>query len=131
MGVYAEDEDALNSQYAGEIAKYGPLVKDKKTGRLLNVQTKDFNELSNPLAWLSLPGEKYNSDKFVANFWAELGIWDNLKFKTSYGVDLSFWGADGWTLPYYMNAAQHNDKSSVWSSMNRGNRWQVEAVGRA
>lgn len=128
MGVYAEDEDALNSQYAGEIAKYGPLVKDKKTGRLLNVPTKDFNELSNPLAWLSLPGEKYNSDKFVANFWAELGIWDNLKFKTSYGVDLSFWGSDGWTLPYYMNAAQHNDKSSVWSSMNRGNRWQVENI---
>ena len=46
-----------------------------------------------PILWDgSLPGEKNNSDKFVANFWAELGIWDNLKFKTSYGVDLSFWG---------------------------------------
>lgn len=128
MGVYAEDENALNSQYAGEIAKYGPLVRDKKTGKLLNLPTKDFNELSNPLAWLSQPGEKYNSDKFVANFWAEFGIWDNLKFKTSYGVDLSFWGTDGWNQPFYMNAAQHNDKSSVWSSMNRGNRWQVENV---
>lgn len=68
MSVYAEDEDALNSQYAGEIAKYGPLVRDKKTGRLLNVPNKNFNDLSNPLGWLSLPGEKNNSDKFVANF---------------------------------------------------------------
>lgn len=128
MSVFPEDEAALNSQYAGEIAKYGPLVRDKKTGKLLNVPTKDFNETSNPLAYLSLPGEKHNSDKFVANFWVELGIWDNLKFKTSYGVDLSFWGTDGWSLPYYTNINAHNDKSSVWSSMNRGNRWQVENI---
>ena len=128
MGVYADDADALNKQYAADIEKYGPLVTDKKTGKLLNVPTKDFNEIANPLAWLSLPGEKYNSDKFVANFWAELGIWDNLKFKTSYGVDLSFWGTDGWNKPYYLNTSAHNDKSSVWSSMNRGNRWQVENV---
>ncbi len=58
MSVYAEDEDALNSQYAGEIAKYGPLVRDKKTGRLLNVPNKNFNDLSNPLGWLSLPWRK-------------------------------------------------------------------------
>ena len=42
MSVYAEDEAALNSQYAGEIAKYGPLVRDKKTGRLLNVPKQEL-----------------------------------------------------------------------------------------
>ncbi len=126
MSVYPDDPDALQSKYAGEVDKYGPLVTDKKTGKLLNVPTKDFNEISNPLAWLSQPGEKYNSDKIVSTVWAEIGLWDNLKFKTSYGMDLSFWGTDGWEQPYYMNAASHKDKSSVWSQMNRGMRWQVE-----
>lgn len=128
MSVYADDEDALNSKYAAEIQKYGELIRDKKTGRLLNVPSGELNEISNPLAWLSLPGTKYNSDKFVANFWAEVGLWDNLKFKTSYGVDLSFWGEDSWTRPYYLNKNQHNENSSVTSKMNRGNRWQVENI---
>ena len=128
MSVYADDEDALNSKYAAEIQQYGELIRDKKTGRLLNIPYQEFNELSNPLAWLSLPGTKYNSDKFVANFWAEVGLWDNLKFKTSYGVDLSFWGEDSWTRPYYLNKNQHNSNSSVTSKMNRGNRWQVENI---
>lgn len=128
MGVYAEDEDALYKQYASEIAQYGDLVRDAKTGRLLSVPGKDFNEISNPLAYLSLPGEVGNSDKFVANFFAELQIWDNLKFKSSYGTDLAFWGKDGWTKPYYMNVNAHNDKSKVWSEMNRGCTWQIENV---
>ena len=46
--------------------------------------------MSNPIAKLSLPGDKHWSHKFVANFSAELQLWDNLKFKTSYGADLSF-----------------------------------------
>lgn len=128
LGVYAEDEDALYKQYASEIAQYGDLVRDAKTGRLLSVPGKDFNEISNPLAYLSLPGEVGNSDKFVANFFAELQIWDNLKFKSSYGTDLAFWGKDGWTKPYYMNVNAHNDKSKVWSEMNRGCTWQIENV---
>lgn len=128
LGVYAEDEDALYKQYASEIAQYGDLVRDAKTGRLLSVPGKDFNEISNPLAYLSLPGTVGNSDKFVANFFAELQLWDNLKFKSSYGTDLAFWGNDGWTKPYYMNVNAHNDKSKVWSEMNRGCTWQIENV---
>ena len=128
MGVYVDDEDAFNAKYAAQIQQYGDLIRDKKTGRLLNIPTQNFNELSNPLAWLSLPGTKYNSDKLVANFWAEFGLWDNLKFKTSYGVDLSFHGEDGWTRPYYLNANQENKTSSVTSKMTRDNRWQVENV---
>ena len=130
MSVYAEDEQALIDQYAEEIETkgYGSLVRDSKTGKLLNVPSKDFNEISNPLGYLSLPGEKYNSDKFVGNFFAELTIWDALKFKSSYGTDLAFWGTDGWSKPYYLGANAHNNKSQVWSEMNRGCTWQLENV---
>ena len=128
MGVYADDPANLEATYADQIKQYGPLVVDKVTGRLLSIPTQDFNEITNPLGYLSLPGTKYNSDKFVANFYAEVALWDNLKFRTSYGVDLSFWGEDGWNYPYYLGVNAHNDKSSVTSQMNRGLRWQVENV---
>lgn len=128
LDVYAADEQALYQQYADEISQYGDLVRDRKTGRLLTVPSKDFNEISNPLGYLSLPGEKHNSDKFVANFYAELTLWDHLKFKTSYGADLAFWGTDGWSKPYYLAVNSHNDKSKVWSEMNRGCTWQLENI---
>lgn len=44
----------------------------------------------NPLASLSLPGALSKTHKFVANFSADLQLWDNLKFRTSYGVDIQF-----------------------------------------
>lgn len=128
MSVYAEDEAALYKEHAENIKQYGDLVRDKKTGQLLSVPSKDFNEISNPLGYLSLPGEINNSDKFVANFYAELTLWDNLKFKTSYGTDLAFWGKDGWSKPFYLATNSHGDKSKVWSEMNRGCTWQLENI---
>lgn len=128
MDVYADSEADLIKEHNIDTNTYGSLIRDAKTGRLLNIPSKDFNEISNPLAYLSLPGEKHNSDKFVASFFTELSVWDNLKFKTSYGTDLAFWGTDGWSKPYYINVNAHNDKSNVWSEMNRGCTWQIENV---
>ncbi|NDV81093.1 TonB-dependent receptor [Bacteroides sp. 51] len=128
MDVYATDEQTLINDHKIDVNKYGELIRDSKNGKLLNIPDKEFNEISNPLAYLSLPGEKYNSDKFVGNFFAELTLWDNLKFKSSYGTDLAFWGTDGWSKPYFIGANAHNDKSKVWSEMNRGLTWQIENV---
>ena len=127
MSVYPSSEEDLIKRTANDVAKYGPLVADGN-GRLYNVPASDFNEISNPLAYLSLPGTKNNSDKFVANFFAELKLWDNLKYRASYGTDLSFWGNDGYDYPYFLNTNAHNDKSGAWSEMNRGCRWQLENV---
>lgn len=126
MSVYAEDESQLQSY---DRTKYGEPIYDQLTGQLLSMPSADFNELANPLARISAqPGEKNNSDKIIANLTAELGIWDNLKYKFSWGSDLAFWGADGWSHPYYLNKSNLNDKSKVWSSMNRGYTWQIENI---
>jgi len=128
MDVYADDESKLISDHDIDTNIYGNPIRDKKSGRLLNIPDKDFNEISNPLAYLSLPGEKYNTDKFVSSFFAELSVWDNLKFKTSYGSDLAFYGTDGWNKPYYTGANSKNTQSSVWSEMNRESTWQIENI---
>ncbi len=128
MAIYAESEEDLKkiagSNYSA--AENGSFIRDKVSGQLLNVPSPDFNELANPLARLSLPVDKNNSDKIIANLTAELGIWDNLKYKFSWGSDLAFWGNDGYSIPFYLNKNAKNANSRVWSSMNRGYTWQIE-----
>lgn len=130
MSVYADSEDDLK-EIAGsnyDPDKNGSFIYDKLSGKLLNLPSPDFNELANPLARLSLPVDKNNSDKIIANLTAEIGIWDNLKYKFSWGSDLAFWGTDGYKYPYYLNKNAKNTESEVWSSMNRGYTWQIENV---
>jgi len=123
LGVYAIDPtDPIYHQ------SLYPAVTDPHNGLFYTIPGDEYNELTNPLAALTLPGAKNNSDKFVSTFWAELNIWDNLKFKSSLGVDLAFWGTDGWTPQYYLGKSSKSEKSSVYSSMNRGITWQVENV---
>lgn len=127
IGVYAEDEAALQEMYGHYGDRYKPL-RDPKNGKLYSIPGTDFNEITNPLAELSLPGEKHNSDKFVSTFYAELTLWDNLKFKSSYGTDLAFWGTDGWQKANFRGPQSITDRSKVWSEMNRGSTWQVENI---
>jgi len=97
-------------------------------GRLVMVPTAfgNFQEMSNPIANLSLPGTTNWSHKFVGNFVAELGIWDNLKYRISYGADLSFYGWDAWNPVYYLRDGQYVDHSGASSQSERGYVWQVE-----
>ncbi|WP_245542036.1 TonB-dependent receptor [Proteiniphilum acetatigenes] len=124
LGIYEEDEDAVFERYAN-VTNFSP-VRDKNNGRIYTIAGSDYNEIVNPLATLTLPGEKGNADKFIANFWGELTIWDNLKFRSSFGTDLAFWGTDGWTPVYYLGQSNKAEKSSVWSEMNRSLVWQLE-----
>src|SRR5690554_2609663 len=68
-----------------------------------------------------------NEDKFVSSFWGEIDILSGLKLKSSYGTDLAFWGADGYTFPHFLaSQGKNHTQSSVYSNMHRGFRWQVE-----
>lgn len=107
------------------LANHPYAVKDKN-GKVYSIAGPEFNELTNPLALLSLPGEVSNSDKIVGNFWGELEIYDNLKFRSSYGVDLAFSGKDGHRRPYYLSPTNFQNESAVWSSMKREFTWLVE-----
>lgn len=121
LGLYAEDQAAI-------AAAHPYAVKDPETGLYYTIPGDDYNEMTNPVASLQLPGSVGWSDKFVTNFFAELNIWDNLKFRSSFGTDLAFWGDDGWTPIYYLNRNSKSEYSSVYSNMNRGLVWQVENV---
>ncbi|MGQ1788243.1 MULTISPECIES: SusC/RagA family TonB-linked outer membrane protein [unclassified Saccharicrinis] len=121
LGLYEEDQEAA-------AALHPTAVRDPENGLIYTIAGDDYNEITNPVAQLALPGDENNTDKFVSSFWGELTIWDNLKFKTSFGTDLAFYGTDGWTPEYYLGKSAYSDYSQVWSSMNRSFVWQVENI---
>lgn len=128
LNVYDETEEAIKAQFDkyGTTAEYTP-VYDPRNGKLFSIPG-EFGEMSNPIAKLSLPGDKHWSHKFVANFSAVLQLWDNLKFKTSYGADLSFWGYDGYRPLYYLRSGESSTQSSAYSRKEDGTVWQLENV---
>lgn len=126
LGVYygsQADEDAAYTYYGGNSA-FTPVCDSQ--GRLYTIAGANYNEITNPLAQLSLPGAKNWSDKLLANMYAELNLWKNLKFKSSFGIEKNWYGQDGWTKKYYLNNNNNATFSSVYSSMNVSTVWQLE-----
>ncbi len=89
-----------------------------------------YQELINPFYEFSFPAGKNWSHKFVFNIIGELQIWDNIKYRISYGGDLAFWGSESHTeAAYYSNLRFTNvDDATASSSWNRGYTWQIENV---
>ena len=123
LGVHATAEEA--ESYLG-ITDYVHMYD--KDGSIFMLPGADYNEMVNPVASLSLPASKGWSHKFVGNFNFELQIWDNLKFRTSLGADLSFWGSDGYTPIYYLGTNNKATYSSASSESDRGLVWQLENI---
>lgn len=118
--VYATDPEQV-------LADHPTAVTDDQ-GRVYSIPPSGFQEIANPVAMLDAPlGNQGNSDKFVSTFWGELDVVEGLKFKSSYGVDLAFWGNDGYTFEHFL-ATQGKDitRSHVYSNMHRGFKWQLE-----
>lgn len=123
LGVHATAEEA--ESYLG-ITDYVHMYD--KDGSIFMLPGADYNEMVNPVASLSLPASKGWSHKFVGNFNFELQIWDNLKFRTSLGADLSFWGSDGYTPIYYLGTNNKATYSSASSESDRSLVWQLENI---
>ncbi|MBM6992543.1 MAG: TonB-dependent receptor [Prevotella sp.] len=98
------------------------------TGNLYTIPGSAYQEMNNPLAMLSLPGDQGWSHKFVANFSAELALGWGFKYRVSYGADLSFWGSDGYTRLYYLSGNNKADITNAHQSSSRGTVWQLENV---
>lgn len=126
---YLEGELAQQQlDYYAKNDQYIPLYNDK--GQLImNPEAfGNYQEMANPFARFTLPTSKGWSHKFVGNFIGELQIWDNIRYRISYGADLSFWGNDGYNVPYYLRNGESRTQSQAYSESNRGTVWQIENV---
>ena len=122
LGIYATDDDIANygTIYAGE-----KLLTDAD-GRVYMIPGGSYNEMVNPIADLSRPANTNWSHKFVGASALELQIWDNIKFHSTYSVDMSFWGNYGYTPLYYLSGNNHATTTNVNADYEKGIVWQLE-----
>ena len=118
--VYETDEDVLNSSVFTNF----PVVSDENG--VFGISELVTSEVLNPLAALEVQQGVGHSDKLVGNLYGEFEIIDGLKFRTSVGADLAFWGGEGFSPAFYLNAANRNDVNSYNRSKNQGLKWIVE-----
>ena len=84
------------------------------------------SEVLNPVAALAVQEGYGWSDKVVGNITLELNLFDGVKFISRAGADLAFWGGEGFTPVYYLNAANRVDINRYNRSQNRGIFWNWE-----
>jgi TonB-linked SusC/RagA family outer membrane protein len=126
LPVYAADPEAT-------LALYPYAVKDKD-GRVFTIPlaSDKYQEIGNPVAMLNNTAQYHinEEDVFVGGVWGELDIWKNIKFRTSYSIDMSFWGNNGYNMPYYI-APQGKyiddlEHSNIYGEKNKRFSWQTE-----
>ena len=126
LGVYYPTQDAEDAAYAYYEGNSSFTPVRDAAGRLYTIAGSDYNEITNPIAQLSLPGAKDWTDKNISNMYAELNLWKSLRFKTAVGIEQNWYGEDGWTKKYYLNNNNNSTYSSVYSAMNKSIVWQIE-----
>ncbi|MDR2805285.1 MAG: TonB-dependent receptor [Dysgonamonadaceae bacterium] len=126
LPVYATDPEAT-------LASYPNAVRDKNGNVFTIPQASDkYQEIGNPVAMLNNTAQYQvnEEDVFVGGVWGELDIWKNIKFRTSYMIDMSFWGNNGYNMPYYI-APQGKfiddlEHANIYGEKNKRFSWQVE-----
>ncbi len=120
--LYEEDEEILQTDpYASE-----PVVENSE-GQVYGISNYVGAEIVNPLALLEIQTGETRVDKLVGNLFGELELVEDLKFKSSLGIDLAYVLNDSYRPLFYLNGAQLNDdKTSVSKSIQRYFTWQWE-----
>nr|WP_138724591.1 TonB-dependent receptor [Pedobacter helvus] len=83
---------------------------------------------ANPLAQIAIINGNRKIDKLLGNVYAELSILKNLKFRSSYGMDLANENVNSYTPIYYLLPTSNQTFSRVTTNFYRTNTWQVENV---
>jgi TonB-dependent starch-binding outer membrane protein SusC len=83
---------------------------------------------ANPIAKLSIINGNNKVEKLFGNVFGEATIWKGLKFKSSFGIDLSFNTSNGATNPFFLLSGSGQAFASVRKNISRSLTWQSENV---
>jgi TonB-linked SusC/RagA family outer membrane protein len=76
-------------------------------------------EMSNPMAYIQTRLGNYSWDhNIVGNVFAEIEPITNLKFRSTLGTKVAFYGGDSYTPLFYLNSSSKNDKKSFYREIN-------------
>ncbi|RYG12852.1 MAG: SusC/RagA family TonB-linked outer membrane protein, partial [Chitinophagaceae bacterium] len=95
------------------------VVKDPATGFPYGISPVVGQEMTNPLAYLQTRLGNYSWDhNIVGNAFLEVEPIKNLKFKSSLGTKIAFYGGDSFTPLFYLNSSTQNTKANFNREIN-------------
>ncbi|NRD18624.1 TonB-dependent receptor [Winogradskyella eckloniae] len=84
-------------------------------------------EMSNPLAYQQTQLGNFGwADNFVGNAYLQFEAIEGLKFRSTVGGKLAYWGYDSFTPVSYLNAASIVTQNNVSRGTNKGFGWNLE-----
>lgn len=105
-----------------------PLVIRDANGNPYGISPWVGQEMTNPLAYTQTRLGGYNwSDDFVGNAYLEANVTSHIKFRSTFGGKISYWGSQGFTPSFFLsnnvnsarnNYTQNNEKSFAWTIQN-------------
>ncbi len=104
------------------------VIKDAN-GNPYGISSIVGQEMTNPLAYIQTRlGATNWSDDFVGNAFLEISPIKGLKFKTSLGGKLAYWGSQAFTPQFYLNASSLASQNNLYRSTNQTLGWNIENV---
>jgi TonB-dependent starch-binding outer membrane protein SusC len=96
-------------------------------GNYYGISTNVTQETSNPLAYTQTRlGNNDFSENFVGNIFVEAEILPGLKFRSTAGAKLAYYGSDNFTPVYYLNGATKKDVNELFRSYKKSYSWNWE-----
>lgn len=122
--VYENDPDILSqSPYSSE-----PVVEDPN-GNLYAISDYVAGEVTNPLARLEIQTQTTTKDQILGNLFLEVEPIENLKLRTTGGVDLSYLGFDSYQPLYFLTETFNNlEQTNVVKEYQRNWNLQSEST---
>ncbi|MEY3051429.1 MAG: hypothetical protein RLY31_1214 [Bacteroidota bacterium] len=119
-----EDDPAVLSEprYANNADR---LVRNSQ-GQVYGISDIITSEILNPVAALEVLQNQGYSDKFVGSVFAEWDILQGLRFRSTIGADLAFFGGEGFTPEHYLNATNLALTTAYNRGFGRGLVWNWE-----
>ncbi|WP_282135617.1 SusC/RagA family TonB-linked outer membrane protein [Seonamhaeicola maritimus] len=102
-------------------------IQRSTNGNPYGVSALVAQEMANPLAYQNTRLGNYGwSDNFVGNAYIELEPIEDLKFRSTLGGKLAYWGFESFTPVSYLNAATIVTQNNISRGTNKGFGWNLE-----
>ncbi|MBE8725430.1 SusC/RagA family TonB-linked outer membrane protein [Flavobacterium hungaricum] len=106
-----------------------PNVVRDASGRPYGISSLVQQEMTNPLAYTQTRLGAYNwSDDFVGNAYLEANITSHLKFRTTLGGKLAYWGSEAFTPVFFLNPNMKADKNNFNQNNEKSFAWTLENI---
>ncbi|MCF8274644.1 MAG: TonB-dependent receptor [Flavobacteriaceae bacterium] len=96
-------------------------------GNPYGISTVVGQEMSNPVAYVNTRlGNSNWGDDFVGNAFLNFSPTEHLKFKTSVGAKLAYWGGDTFTPEFFLSPTVFASQNSLSRNTNKTFAWNIE-----